>query len=175
MNDVIQRCGRRKNLGIDLVQGAHIILNQKISDACFYLEASDLRAVFILPWYNKTLVGTTETLHQGDPEKTAPTEQEIAYLLNTVKLHFPDADLSIAAKFSGLRVLPQSEQRAFFRQRDTRFLDDDGLISIYGGKLTAYRATAEKLLPLIQKYLGKRPHKADTRHLTLDYPTSTDN
>ncbi|MFO1348638.1 MAG: FAD-dependent oxidoreductase [Pseudomonadales bacterium] len=174
VNEVIARCHRTKTLAIDLVQGTHIILDKKISDTCFYLEASDQRAVFVLPWYSKTLVGTTETPHQGAPENTAPTEKEIQYLLDTVKQHFPQADLSIAMQFSGLRVLPQSEQRAFFRQRDTRFLDDNGLISIYGGKLTAYRATAEKLLPLVQHYLGKRPRKADTRTLRLDYPTSAD-
>lgn len=175
VNDTIQRCGYTKNLAIDLVQGAHLILNKKISGTCFYLEASDHRAVFILPWYDKTLVGTTETLYQGAPENTAPTAQEIQYLLDTVHQHFPEADLTIAAQFSGLRVLPTSDQRAFFRQRDTRFLDDDGLISVYGGKLTAYRATAEKLLPLAQKYLGKRKHKANTRTLPLTHPSDADN
>ncbi len=175
VNDTIQRCGYIKNMAIDLVQGAHIILNKKISDSCFYLEAKDHRAIFILPWHDKTLVGTTETLHQGEPENTAPTAQEVQYLLDTVQQYFPDADLTIAAQFSGLRVLPKSNQRAFFRQRDTRFLDDNGLISVYGGKLTAYRATAEKLLPLVQKYLGERPRKADTHSLPLAHPSLIDN
>ncbi|MEZ5539870.1 MAG: FAD-dependent oxidoreductase [Pseudomonadales bacterium] len=170
VNDIIDRCGRKEKLSIDLVQGAHIVLDKKISDTCFYLEASDSRAVFVLPWYDKTLVGTTETLHQDKPENTAPTEKETQYLLDTVKNHFPTADLTITQKFSGLRVLPQSEQRAFFRQRDTRFLDDDGLISVYGGKLTAYRATAEKLMSTITKHLGKRTQKADTRTLHLYHP-----
>ncbi|MBK8101892.1 MAG: FAD-dependent oxidoreductase [Cellvibrionales bacterium] len=175
VNDVINRCGRSEHLDVELVQGTHIVLNKKISDACFYLEADDRRAVFVLPWHEKTLVGTTETPYQTAPENTAPTEKEIQYLLKTVKQYFPDADLSIASHFSGLRVLPTSEQKAFFRQRDTRFLDDDGLISVYGGKLTAYRATAEKLLPLVQKYLGKRQQKADTRDLPLHHPSAIDN
>jgi len=175
VNEVIHRCGRKQQLAIELVQGTHIILDNKISDACFYLEASDQRAVFVLPWYQKTLVGTTETSHQTAPENTAPTKKEIQYLLNTVKQYFPDADLSIAETFSGLRVLPTSDKKAFFRQRDTRFLDDEGLISVYGGKLTAYRATAEKLVPLAQQYLGKRPAVADTRTLPLHHPSAADN
>ncbi len=170
VNEVIDRCGRSEKLAIDLVQGAHLVLDQKISDTCFYLEACDSRAVFVLPWHDKTLVGTTETLYQGKQENTAPTEKEIQYLLDTVQRYFPAADLTIAQQFSGLRVLPQSKQRAFFRQRDTRFLDEQGLISVYGGKLTAYRATAEKLLPMVIKYLGKRARKADTRTLPLHHP-----
>lgn len=173
-NDVISRCGSRQQLPVDLVQGTHLILKQPISTECFYLEAKDHRAVFILPWYGKTLVGTTESAYRGNPEDTHPTELEIQYLLDTVREHFPQADLTIETQFSGLRVLPTSPKRAFLRSRDTQFLDDDGLITLYGGKLTAYRATAEKLLILIQKRLGKRKPKANTRTLPLHYPP-TDN
>jgi glycerol-3-phosphate dehydrogenase len=170
VNDIIQRCGRKRSLSIELVQGAHLILKKQISTECFYLEASDHRAVFVLPWHNKTLVGTTETAYSDKTEHTAPTEQEIRYLLNTVREHFPQANLDIDSEFSGLRVLPTSNQQAFFRSRDTQFIDDEGLISLYGGKLTAYRATAEKILALIQKRIGKRKAKADTHTLPLHRP-----
>ena len=173
VNDVIHRCGKTKQLAIDLVQGAHVILQQQISSRCFYLEARDHRAVFVLPWYEQTLVGTTESFFDGDPAHTQPTDQEVAYLLDTVRTHFPDADLTIATQFSGLRVLPASGKRAFLRNRDTQFLDDEGLISLYGGKLTAYRATAEQLLALVQKHLGKRTVIADTRTLPLYHPAVT--
>lgn len=180
VNDVIQRCGRKRQLPIDLVQGAHLVLQQQISTECFYLEANDPetndhktnnhRAVFVLPWHGKTLVGTTETTYNGNPENTSPTAREIHYLLDTVRKYFPQADLSIDSQFSGLRVLPATRERHFFRNRDTQLLDDDGLISLYGGKLTAYRATAEKLLKLVQVQLGKTRPKADTRTLLLHHP-----
>jgi glycerol-3-phosphate dehydrogenase len=170
VNDVIRRCGSKQQLPIDLVQGTHLILQQQISTECFYLEAKDHRAVFVLPWYDMTLVGTTESPYDGKPENTKPTEQEIQYLLDTVREHFPQANLTVDSQFSGLRVLPTSKERAFLRSRDTQFLDDNGLITLYGGKLTAYRATAEKLLRLIQKRLGKRKMKANTRTLPLHSP-----
>ena len=167
VNDIIQRCGRSQILPIELVQGTHLILKKQISKACFYLESSDHRAVFVLPWHDKTLIGTTETTYNGNPEHTAPTEQEIRYLLDTVREHFPQANLDIDSQFSGLRVLPTSKTSAFFRSRDTQFINDEGLISLYGGKLTAYRVTAEKILTLVQKRIGKRKAKADTRTLPL--------
>ena len=170
VNDVIQRCGRSRQLPVELVQGAHLILKQQISHECFYLEAKDHRAVFVLPWYGKTLVGTTETTFSGKPENTQPTEQEVRYLLDTVGEHFPQANLDIDAQFSGIRVLPASNERAFMRNRDVRLLEDEGLVSLYGGKLTAYRATAEKLLAIVQEKIGKTTSKADTRNLRLHHP-----
>jgi glycerol-3-phosphate dehydrogenase len=170
VNEVISRCGSAKKLPVDLVQGTHLILQQQISKQCFYLEAKDHRAVFVLPWYNKTLVGTTEKTYQGDPANTEPTDQEIQYLLETVRSHFPAADLSIHTQFSGLRILPTSTQKAFLRSRETQLLDDQGFISLYGGKLTAYRATAGQVLQLVKKYLPARTPRADTRTLHLYHP-----
>jgi glycerol-3-phosphate dehydrogenase len=170
VNDIIRRCNSSRKMDIDLVQGTHLVLTNQISQQCFYLEANDHRAVFVLPWYNKTLVGTTETLFTGDPAETRPTEQEIQYLLDTVRQHFPQANLQIDSQFSGVRVLPASNQKAFLRSRDTVFLEDDGLISLYGGKLTAYRAAAEKLLLLVRKKLGAQNSKADTCNLPLHHP-----
>jgi glycerol-3-phosphate dehydrogenase len=114
--------------------------------------------------------GHTETTFSGKPENTQPTEQEVRYLLDTVGEHFPQANLDIDAQFSGIRVLPASNERAFMRNRDVRLLEDEGLVSLYGGKLTAYRATAEKLLALVQEKIGKTTSKADTRNLRLHHP-----
>lgn len=172
VNDVIRRCGRTRQLAIDLVQGTHIVLQQQISQACFYLEAHDHRAVFVLPWYGQTLVGTTESAFHGDPSTTQPTAAEVQYLLDTVRDHFPQADLTISTQFSGLRVLPASAERAFLRSRDTQLLDDAGLLSLYGGKLTAYRATAAQLLRHVQQQLGPRTAVADTRTLPLRHPAA---
>ena len=60
---------------------------------------------------------------------------------------------------------------AFKKSRDTHFLEDDpgqpGVVSIYGGKLTSYRATAEKLITIISKTLPAAMPIADTRKLKL--------
>ncbi|HQQ63474.1 MAG TPA: FAD-dependent oxidoreductase [Pseudomonadales bacterium] len=171
VNDTIERCNSSQQLPMECVQGTHLVLEQQISDACFYLEApQDGRAIFVLPWYGKTLLGTTETAFHDTPDNTRPTQTEIDYLLDTLRHYFPQADTRIEQAFSGLRVLPQDNHRAFTRSRDTRYLDDHGLLSLYGGKLTAYRATCEKLLPWLQQYCGKRTAVADTRTLPLYFP-----
>lgn len=152
---------------IDLVQGTHIVINERISERCFYLQApTDQRVIFVLPWKDKTLIGTTETLYEGYPGECQPLQSEIDYLLLTVKHYFPSQSLTIIESFSGLRVLPKSAERAFFRPRDAVLKVDERLVSIYGGKLTTWRATAENVLNEIEIQLGQRD-SIDTRLIEL--------
>ena len=159
----------RETVDVDLVQGTHVVLKERISDQCFYLEApSDGRAVFVLPWHQSTLVGTTETLYQGDPGQVQPLQSEIDYLMATLSHYFADATPTVDAAFAGLRVLPKQAASAFSRPRDVMLHEQGDLISLYGGKLTAWRATAEQVLNLIETRLGQRKN-IDTRSLALNH------
>ncbi len=161
---------------VDLVQGTHVLLPTQTREGIYYLEApSDRRAVFVMPWGGETLVGTTEKLFTGRPEDVAPTKAECEYLLDTVRYYFPrfaqfnEQDLS--GSFAGLRVLPSGKGSAFSRARDTIIHEDRqhsaGLFTLYGGKLTAYRATAEQVMQKLRSYLPARASLADTRRLKL--------
>lgn len=157
---------------VDLVQGTHLVFPNTHSEHCFYVEApQDGRAVFVLPWQGKTLVGTTETVYHGDPGKAVPLESEINYLCETLDDYFPQWGLQPEDSFCGLRVLPRSDRAAFFRSRDTQVLVDHAaephLVVLYGGKLTDYRATAQNLLSRLIATLGPRVPVADTAQLPL--------
>jgi len=159
-------------LAIDLVQGAHIVLSGRMTQGVYYVEAPwDLRAVFVMPWYDRTLVGTTETPYRGDPALTRALPEEIAYLEKTVRHYFPGHSLDVLDSFAGLRVLPKSESNPFRRPRETTLVRElprpARYISIYGGKLTGYRATAARVMRLLRPALPQRPALADTAHLEL--------
>lgn len=163
-------------LDIDLVQGTHIILDSQFNAGIYYVEApQDRRAVFAIPWYGKLMVGTTESFYGGDPSQVRPLPQEIDYLLKVLGHYFPryrglTAD-AVNRAFAGLRVLPKTQGSAFSRPRDTVFHCDrpqrPRLVTIYGGKLTAYRATAEKFMLRFGPTLPARRVVADTRTLHL--------
>lgn len=166
-----------RSIEVDLVQGAHLILDKKISDQCFYLESpTDKRAVFVLPWYDKTLLGTTETLFEGNPEDASPTEQERQYLLEVLASHFPEYDGNVCGEMAGLRVLPSGRQKHYLRSREVRLITDQPkrphYLGIYGGKLTGYRATAEKVVKKIGGTLGVPENWIDTKTLPLTVPTT---
>jgi glycerol-3-phosphate dehydrogenase len=156
---------------IELVQGAHIVLDGSLQRGVYYTEAEDGRAVFVMPWRSMTLVGTTETRFSGDPAQVRPQPAEVEYLLRTFRRYFPERDMQVRDQFAGLRVLPLAESAAFHRPRETLFPTDTPqqprLVSICGGKLTGYRATAQKVLALLQAALPVRPARADTATLRL--------
>lgn len=159
-------------LALDLVQGTHVIIPRSLKAGVYYFEASDQRVIFAIPWKQHCLLGTTETVFDGDPEQVKPLAEEIDYLLSAWNQTFNDnlrRDDLIDA-FAGLRVLPKSDKTAFKRSRDTLIHTDNPehprLISIVGGKLTAHRATAERVLDIVHRELPGHP-RTDTRHLRL--------
>ena len=158
---------------VELVQGSHLLLPPLLKQY-FYLEApQDKRAVFVLPWKEKLLVGTTETVHEGAPEDAQCLDLERDYLLKTLLYYFPHLDLSqaIVNSFSGLRVLPRGNKLAFSRPREVLLEVDDEkrprVLSLMGGKLTTYRATAEMALKRVEGSLPTRRARGDTKQLRL--------
>ncbi len=159
-------------VAIDLVQGAHLVLPDPARHGGYYLEApQDRRAVFLLPWREGSLIGTTEYVFAGDPQEVKVLDQEKAYLLAVLQHYFPRRSTRVVECFAGLRVLPTSADAPFRRSRETRLPVDDPtrprLLSIYGGKLTGYRATAEKVVRRLSPTLPSRRPRARTDQVPL--------
>ena len=160
---------------IELVQGAHIELSGQVSDSIFYLESPiDRRAMFIMPWHENTLVGTTEKAFTGDPSSSIATEEEIDYLLAAVNHYFPSYKCRVTDSFAGLRVLPKGRSGFSARPRETLVQYDNSrqprLVTLYGGKLTTYRSTSAEIIERLTSTLGDRDRKQDTADIYLDVP-----
>ncbi len=175
INPVLEKISpARSVMNIDLVQGAHLLLDNLPIKHCYYFEApQDKRAIFLLPWKNKTLLGTTETSFTGKPENAQAQQKEKDYLLDVVYHYFPDYStnmkpLIVVDEFAGLRVLPSGKKNDFSKPRDTvLYRSHDRVINVYGGKLTTYRLTAERIMKKLRKVLPPGKVKALTRNITL--------
>ncbi len=137
------------------VRGSHIVLPHFAGapSTGLYAEAADGRPVFVLPWNDQVLVGTTEVPDAGDPGKTEPSPEEIEYLLRTATKLFPKAKLSahdIKYAFAGIRPLPYSpgnKPSAVTRRHLLHDHSDEGavkMISVIGGKLTTAASLARE-------------------------------
>ena len=137
------------------VRGSHIVLPRfpGAPTAALYTEAADGRPVFILPWNEQVLVGTTEVPDTGDPARTAPSNEEIEYLFKATTKLFPKTKLSahdIKYAFAGIRPLPNAPANKPSAVTRRHFLHDhteDGaakLISVIGGKLTTAASLARE-------------------------------
>jgi glycerol-3-phosphate dehydrogenase len=146
---------RTKKPMIGGVRGSHIVLPRfsGAPTAALYTEAADGRPVFVLPWNEQILVGTTEVPDSGDPGKTSASQLEIEYLLQTAAGLFPKAKLSahdIKYAFAGIRPLPNSpgdKPSAVTRRHFLHDHKDEGaarMISVIGGKLTTAASLARE-------------------------------
>ncbi len=157
----------------ELVQGTHIVVDVPSRDGIFYLEVpEDGRAVFLMPWKGMSLMGTTEAPYPGrEPGAVAPSEQERAYLRRVVERYFPRQTFKELSAFAGLRVLPRDASRPFERGRElileTDRMQKPRVISLFGGKLTSYRADSLKVLAKVRGSLPDRKPRGDTRSLPL--------
>lgn len=172
VNEIIARLTPRlAPPAIELIQGAHVLIEGTSHHGLYYLEAEDRRAVFVMPWRGMTLIGTTETRFSGNPAQVAPRREEIDYLLNTFRRYFPERDITVRDQFAGLRVLPAGTGSAFSRPRETLYATDSAaqprLVSVVGGKLTGYRVAAQKTMALLHATLPVRQARADTATLAL--------
>ena len=157
---------------VELVQGTHLVLAGTLSRGAYYLEApQDQRAVFLLPQGGHCLLGTTEQPYAGEPDLVHPLEQEQDYLLEVLHHYFPARPDQVLGRFAGLRVLPANHAAVSARSRETQLPVDNEqrprVLSIYGGKLTGYRATAQKILRRLAPGLPAPRPVADTARLPL--------
>ena len=166
------------DIPVDNVQGAHLEFPGKVEKGCYYMEApQDKRAVFVMPWKNgTTLVGTTEHRYTGDPGVVVPLPEEREYLIEVYQHYFPSRSKDIINEWAGLRVLPAAGGAAFGRARETQLPVDNEtsprVLSIFGGKLTGYRATAQQVMHRLQRTLPKKEPVARTTEIPLRPPVS---
>ncbi len=153
----------------DMVQGSHIVIDQHAPQGIVYVEApQDKRAVFIMPWKNKTLVGTTEKQYTGNPKDVFATDDEINYLKQVYCYYMDVGEVKVKSSFAGLRVLPIQQGSFFSRPRDTIIkLSANNFLTLYGGKLTGYRVTAEQVLLEIRKSLPIQASSISTADIEL--------
>ncbi len=161
---------------LECVQGAHIVLRGQVQRGIYYLESPrDGRAVFVMPWHGQLMVGTTESRFHGDPAQVSASAAEIHYLLGVLRHYFPRwralGEGAVLSSFAGLRVLPGGSSHAFHRSRETQLILDrparPRVLSIYGGKLTTWRAVSQRALRRIAASLPRRPAVAHTDQLPL--------
>ena len=117
------------------------------------------------------VLGTTEGNYRGDPRAVHATAEEEAYLLDVQRHYFPQRSTQVVDRFAGLRVLPAEGGATFSRSRETHLVVDNETnprtLSIYGGKLTVYRATAEKVMQRLGSVLPERRALARTDEVPL--------
>lgn len=157
-------------------QGIHIVLKSsflKSSHALLIPETKDGRVLFAVPWYNHVLVGTTDTPLTASSLEPVALEDEIDFILETVKSYFSVAPTrkDVLSVFAGLRPLAATNKNTDSTKeisRDHKLLvSGSGLITITGGKWTTYRKMAEETVDKSIEVGGLKKIPCTTKKLKI--------
>jgi glycerol-3-phosphate dehydrogenase len=173
--DRIREKARIQERGRSVVRttkGIHCLL-PRLTDRAIYHSTGDDRMIFVIPWREFSLVGTTDTDFDGDLERLYATSDEVAYLLNEVREVLPDPRVAferIAYTYAGVRPLSFEEgRRASEVSRAHKVVSELGgrFLSVTGTKLTCFRSLAAEVGDTVVRALG-RTVRSRTARLTLD-------
>lgn len=152
---------------VRLVKGSHIVYPRLYShDRAYVLQSDDRRVIFVVPFGERhTLIGTTDVETSGDPGQAAASAEEIQYLCR-LAAHFFRIGVEpsrVVWTFAGVRpLIGDGKGSASAATREYQIVADGGygeapLLSLIGGKLTAFRAMSEDVVNRLGHWFAMRP------------------
>lgn len=165
-------------------QGTHLVFDSQFFPVDYALmipKTSDGRVLFAIPWYNKVVVGTTDTMVKQESLEPRPLQQEVDFILNNLNqyLQKPVTKADVLSVFSGLRPLARPEKEQLKSKEISRshkiMVSKSGLLTIIGGKWTTYRRMAEDTLDQLIQTGKLAPAPCRTSHFKIHgYTLNTD-
>jgi glycerol-3-phosphate dehydrogenase len=154
-------------------KGIHCML-PRMTERAVYLSTADDRMIFVIPWREFSMVGTTDTDFDGDLDRLSATREEVEYLLDAVRPALPDPRVAfdqVIYTYAGVRPLAFEEGAPASKvSRDHKVVvegPEGRFLSITGTKLTCFRSLAEQVGDHVMRALG-RAERSRTALLTLD-------
>ena len=157
-----------------LARGVHLVVpREKLPvNRTVIMTAADKRSVFAVPKGAVTYIGTTDTFHPRAETWPPVTPADVDYLLSAAARRFSSPHLmadDIVALWSGLRplVAQAGKSASDISRKDELWTGPGGVLSIAGGKLTAYRQMAERVVDEVAAVLGVKTPPCRTANTVL--------
>ena len=147
------------------LRGSHLVFSAErlpVSQSIVITHPTSKRPGFVFPWEGRVITGDTDIDHTADLNiEASTTPDETDYMLENIRHHFPRLGITrkdIIASFSGVRpVVGSGKKDPSSESRDHVVWQEDGLLTVTGGKLTTFRLIALDALKAAQPLLGKLP------------------
>ncbi len=171
--ELYQQFGLKPGYKIKMSKGAHIILPKDAIDAkTGIIIKTSLSVLFIIPWGNEWLLGTTDTDYTSDRENPVADEDDVEYILKEAnKVLLPKIKRSqILSVYAGLRPLVSPSKDSSTTKISREHTVDHplkGFVSIAGGKYTTYRIMAADAVDAAVKDLGRQVPKSSTKSIPI--------
>jgi glycerol-3-phosphate dehydrogenase len=144
-------------------RGTHVLLDRadlSTGSAACIVPAGEGRHIFALPWYGRTLVGTTDNDYDGDIDRPRPGEADVEYLLDAVNAFFDVSvsDTDLVGAYAGVRPLLSTgdpKKSVDISRKAELYETSSGLLTITGGKLTTWRRMAKQTVDRLVEREGR--------------------
>ena len=145
------------------LRGSHLIVPHwrlPLAQSISLMHPRDGRPVFFYPWEGATLIGTTDLDHGDDlAHEPSITPPEVRYLLEAVNDQFPAVALredDVMSCYAGVRpVVGGGTGKPSEAAREHVVVNESGLVTVCGGKLTTFRTMAQQALALAAPLAGR--------------------
>jgi glycerol-3-phosphate dehydrogenase len=144
-------------------RGTHVLVDARclpVGNAACIVPAAEERTIFALPWYGRTLIGTTDNDYEGDISHVAPSPGDIEYLLQAINSFF-GVELTgseINGAYAGVRPLISGgdpRKSVDISRRAELYETSSGMLTITGGKLTTWRRMAKQAVDRLVEREGR--------------------
>jgi glycerol-3-phosphate dehydrogenase len=156
--DRIRRLAGLETPMLQASRGAHLVLRGFRLDAALLVGGrAPKHRLFAIPWRGRVLFGTTDVADHGDPGRDVAEIDDLRLLFEEARRAFPSAGLtrsSVLSAFTGVRPLVLQKGSTLGASREHVVRDEDGLITIAGGKLTTWRTMAIDAVDAAVRRLG---------------------
>ncbi len=153
-DELHQQFGLTPGYSVAMSKGVHIVVPQSaIHSKDGIILKTAVSVLFLIPWGDKWIVGTTDTPYEGDRAKPLATQEDVQYILDQAnrvlepKLKTED----IIGVFAGLRPLVANNATSATTKLSREHTVDrpaPGFVSLAGGKYTTYRVMAKDAVDL---------------------------
>ena len=172
-DELHERFGLKAGYEVRMSKGAHIVLpGSTIKSDVGIILKTPVSVLFVIPWEDKWIVGTTDTEYNGDRNEPLANRDDIDYILAQAN-RVLDPQLraeDIIGVYAGLRPLVSRKADASTTKLSREHTVDrpvPGFVSIAGGKYTTYRVMAEDVIDLGCKELKKEVRESATDRLPI--------
>ena len=175
-DDVLQMDSPGAEKTIAPSQGVHLILDKSFlpgDDAITIPKTDDGRVLFLVPWHNKVIVGTTDTPLEQESLEPVALEEEIGFILSTASRYLTKAPKrsDVLSVFAGLRPLAATKGKGNKTKEISRshkiYTSKSGLLTMVGGKWTTFRRMGEDLVNKAEKNNNWSHVRTKTKHLKI--------
>jgi glycerol-3-phosphate dehydrogenase len=144
-------------------RGTHLLLDRadlSTGSAACIVPAGEGRAIFALPWYGRTLVGTTDNDYEGDIDRPLPGADDVEYLLDAINAFFGVSlgESDLVGAYAGVRPLISTgdpKKSVDISRKAELYETSSGMLTITGGKLTTWRRMAKQTVDRLVEREGR--------------------